>query len=68
MNYSTGVGIIIVVFGMFEIFVKPVILRRFMERLAPEHIVRVTWMTRVSGLIVVILGLMLLFGLWTRPA
>ena len=63
MEYSTAIGIIVVLTGLFEIFVTPVLIKRFGGRLPPARFDQVVRMARASGLIVVIIGLFLLFGL-----
>ena len=66
MDYATRIGIIVVLTGLFEIFVTPVLIRRFWNRyqksLPPHQFERVVRMTRTSGLVVIIVGLFLIFG------
>ena len=62
MEHSTPTGIIIVLTGLFEIFFTPAILIRFGSRLSPIKFESVLRTIRISGLIVVVVGLFLLFG------
>ena len=58
------VGIIMIIVGLLEIFVTPLILQRLWANRPLPHAAYVLRTTRMSGLIVVILGLAFLLGLF----
>jgi hypothetical protein len=60
---TTLVGVILIIAGLFETLVTPVILQNIKTRLpSSSHYACVIRMTRVSGLIVVIMGILFLLG------
>ena len=61
------VGIIRIIVGLFEILVTPLILQRLWVKRPPPHSAYILLMIRMSGLIVVILGLSFLLGLFDLP-
>ncbi len=57
-------GVIMIIVGIFEALVTPLILQHLWAKRPPPHTAYVLRMTRTSGLIVVILGVAFLLGLF----